>query len=396
MTAARTSSPPPPPLGWWSHTWRLIVVVLIGVATWAFTAGAVDDDGMASDRVLLWLAVGDPLVGAVSLGLTLGRRRAPLAVAVVTSLLSGASAVAAGPSTLALCSLATRRRPAELAAVVPATVAASVLFESLYPQADAFPVWVDVVLGVAGSAVAVALGWSVGGDRERLASLRDRAETAEREQQALVSAARAAERTRIAREMHDVLAHRISLVSMHAGALTFRDDLPRAQQVAVARTIEENAHLALRDLRDVLGVLRPEEAPSSEHPERPQPDLDGLPRLIAEARQAGMSVTCENAVVGEVPTTIGRTVYRVVQEALTNARKHAPDTTVTVTVGGAPGDGLEVVVANPMPVRRVEAPPGARLGILGLTERVDLLGGHLRAGHDSGRFVVRASLPWPV
>ncbi|MGL5912013.1 MAG: sensor histidine kinase, partial [Phycicoccus sp.] len=135
---------------------------------------------------------------------------------------------------------------------------------------------------------------------------------------------------------------------------------------------------------------------SSEHPERPQPDLDDLPRLVDEARQAGMTVTCRSRSAGEVPATIGRTVYRVVQEALTNARKHAPGATVAVTVGGAPGGGLEVVVANPLPVRHVDAPPGAGLGILGLAERVDLLGGHLEAGPDDSRFVVRASLPWPV
>ncbi|MGL5928721.1 MAG: sensor histidine kinase [Dermatophilaceae bacterium] len=396
------SPAPPPPLGWWGHTWRLVLVLVIGLTAWTvtlFEVAAVTPE--MSVLTLGWLGYVDPLLGLLTLVLTFFRRRWPLAVAVVTTVVSTVSTTAAGPATLALGSLATRRRTREIVVVTPLTVASSVLFEQLYPESEGLPLWAAAAFGVLYVAVIVAIGLSVGADRERVAGLRERAETAEREQQARVAAARAEERTRIAREMHDVLAHRMSLVSMHAGALTFRDDLPREQQVAVAQTIEENAHLALRDLRDVLGVLRSEEAPSSEHPERPQPDLDDLPRLVDEARQAGMTVTCEDRTAGEVPTTTGRTVYRIVQEALTNARKHAPGATVAVTVGGAPGDGLEVVVANPLPVARPGEHPraglrGAGLGLLGLAERVDLLGGTLASGPDGGRFVVRASLPWPA
>lgn len=395
MPAARTSAPPPP-LGWWGHTWRLLVVVLVSGAVWSLTAANAETVGGLSERSLAWIAFGDPGLGVVALVLSLFRRRAPLLVAVATTLASGVSTAAVGPATLALCSLATRRRPVELAVMVPVGLASSLVFELTYPQDDALPLWVAMLLGLVYLAVAIAVGSSVGADRERLATLRDRAETAEREQLARVAAARAAERTRIAREMHDVLAHRISLVSMHAGALTFRDDLPREQQLAVARTIEENAHLALRDLRDVLGVLRAEGGSPSGEPERPQPGFADLGHLVEEARAAGATVTVEDATADPVPATLGRTVYRVVQESLTNARKHAPGTHVTVTVSGSPGADLTVVVANPTPVRPPGAVPGSGLGLLGLAERVDLLGGTLTSGADRDRFVVRASLPWPT
>ena len=292
-----------------------------------------------------------------------------------------------------MSSLATRRRVRELAIVVPLSLLASLGYEFLYQQDEPLPIWAALLIAALIAAVLVAVGSSVGSDRARVQSLRDRAETSEREQQARVAAARAEERTRIAREMHDVLAHRISLVSMHAGALTYRDDLPREQQIAVARTIEDNAQLAMRDLRDVLGVLR---APDGGHgiPQPPQPGIEDLPALVAEAQAAGARVELDDRLADLVPATTGRTVYRIVQESLTNARKHAPACPVTVTVEGEPGEGVEVVVSNPLPVGVVAAPSGAGLGLLGLHERVDLLGGALAHGAAGGRFVVRASLPW--
>ena len=141
----------------------------------------------------------------------------------------------------------------------------------------------------------MATGYYIGARRELLAFWRERAETAEREHALAAERARAAERTRIAREMHDVLAHRISLVALHAGALTYRSDLDREETAAAAAVIQDNAHLALGELRQVLGVLRAGETaapsrrsprsptcrPSSPTPTRPAPgcvaDTAGLP-----------------------------------------------------------------------------------------------------------------------
>ena len=394
--SGRVPAPPPAPrLTWWAHTWRFALALAFGGLLWSASVIAVDQpDARLSELQTAWVAVGDPAVGLLAFALTAFRRRWPVPVAVVVTVLSGFSAVAGGAWVLALCSLATRRQVRELALLVPLSLGASLAFEVLYPSQDDLPLWIaGLVAGLVVAAV-VAVGSSVGADRARVQSLRDRAETSEREQQARVAAARASERTRIAREMHDVLAHRISLVAMHAGALTYRPDLPADQQAEVARTIEENAHLALRDLRDVLGVLRAGAPDTSLDPERPQPGLADLPDLVAEACAAGTRVTLEDHTAEGVPTTVGRTVYRIVQEALTNARKHAPGCPVTVRTGGGPGSGVDVVVENPLPVGPGPALPGAGLGLLGLQERVDLLGGTLTHGTDRGRFVVRASLPW--
>lgn len=390
-----TSEPSPPqPLRWWSQVWRYSLAVTISAVLWGVAVIAANAPGSGfSQAALAWLLVFDPLLGLVAFIVVGFRRRWPMPVALIVTALSGVSAVAAGPWALALCSLATRRRVRELAVVVPLSLLASLGYEFLYQQDEPLPIWAALLIAGLITAVLVAVGSSVGSDRARMQSLRDRAETSEREQQARVAAARAEERTRIAREMHDVLAHRISLVSMHAGALTYRDDLPREQQIAVARTIEDNAQLAMHDLRDVLGVLR---APDGGDgiPQPPQPGIDDLGALVAEAMAAGTRVEMDNRLAGPVSATTGRTVYRIVQESLTNARKHAPACPVTVTVEGGPGEGVEVVVSNPLPVGAATAPSSAGVGLLGLGERVDLLGGSLAHGPAGGRFVVRASLPW--
>ncbi|QKE83644.1 sensor histidine kinase [Arthrobacter sp. NEB 688] len=390
--------PPPPPasrLPWWGQAWRVVVALLASLTVWVLTLESLEDAGFSDHPLALWVLVGDPLLCLLLLVLVVvARRRLPLAVALTTALLTALSPMAFGPATLALCSLATRRRPRELLLAGGTTVVAALAFESVYPEPSPLPLWAAALLVSLFVAVVLAVGWSVGADRERLVSFRERAETSEREQQARVAAARAAERTRIAREMHDVLAHRISLVAMHAGALTFRTDLSPEQQAQTARTIEENAHLALRDLRDVLGVLRADGVDAAPAPERPQPGLADLPQLVAEARAAGTRLGFEDRTDGAVPPTTGRTVYRLVQEALTNARKHAPGCPVTVSVEGRAGAAVEVVVANPLPVGAGATLPGAGLGLLGLHERVDLLGGVLRHGPEEDRFVVRASLPW--
>ena len=134
-------------------------------------------------------------------------------------------------------------------------------------------------------------GMYVRARRQLVLSLRERAERAEAEQQMRVEQAQAHERARIAREMHDVLAHRISLLSMHAGALEFRPDAPPEEIARAAGVVRASAHQALEDLREVIGVLREESLDGD--PERPQPTLANLPGLLDESRQAGMHVSSE-------------------------------------------------------------------------------------------------------
>ncbi|MEO3774505.1 histidine kinase [Micromonospora sp. B9E7] len=221
--------------------------------------------------------------------------------------------------------------------------------------------------------------------RDTLAALRDRAERLEREQEARADRVRAEERTRIAREMHDVVAHRVSLMVVHAGALEVTAADPAT--VEAAALIRTTGRQALTDLREVLGVLRQAEA--AVVPER---GLDALDELIGESRTAGLRVSRQDeGVPTALPTTLGRTAYRVVREALTNVRKHAADAETVVGLRYLP-DGLEVVVRNGPSVGGPEL-PGAGQGLLGLRERVELLGGRLEATPLDGGFLVRALIP---
>ncbi|MFN7151750.1 MAG: sensor histidine kinase [Microthrixaceae bacterium] len=207
-----------------------------------------------------------------------------------------------------------------------------------------------------------------------------------------------AERTRIAREMHDVLAHRISLVALHAGALEVAPDLPPAQVQESAALLRSTAHQALEELRDVIGVLR--EDPAQERPSTvPQPTLADIPRLVEETRRSGAKIDFEMQVDGAsaAPGPLGRDAYRIVQEALTNVSKHARGTLAQVRVAGAPNRGLHVWVRNSpaLGAHDRSAPPGSGTGLLGLQERVTLASGVLVHGPDaSGGFVVQADLPW--
>ncbi len=135
--------------------------------------------------------------------------------------------------------------------------------------------------------------------------------------------------------MHDVLAHRISQISMRAGALSYRDDLSNDELREGAAVIREAAHEALTDLRGVLGVLRDE---SGELQHAPQPTYADLGELVAEAQRSGMRVTyVDDLPAGEpIPDAAGRTLYRIVQEGITNARKHAPGAELEIEVHGSP------------------------------------------------------------
>jgi signal transduction histidine kinase len=245
--------------------------------------------------------------------------------------------------------------------------------------------------------VAVALGWGLftRARREVIHSLRERAERLESEQRLRVGQAREAERRRIAREMHDVLAHRLSLLSVHAGALEFRTDAAPGEVSKAAGVIRETAQTALQELRDVIGILRDEPEEATLQP--PQPTLAQLPALIEESRAAGMHIRLDLDVSAdeELPAAVGRTAYRVVQEGLTNARKHAPDAAVDVTIS-TDDHSVFVKVANKHSVAVLATGlQGARAGLVGLAERVSLLGGELEHGPDeNGDFVLRATLPW--
>jgi signal transduction histidine kinase len=233
----------------------------------------------------------------------------------------------------------------------------------------------------------------VGSRRELVWTLRQRAERAEAEQGLRVAQARSNERARIAREMHDVLAHRISQISMHAGALAFREDLTAAEMRTSAQVIQEKAHEALTDLRGVLGVLRDD---AGDLLDAPQPTYDDLPRLVDDARDAGLDLEYVDLLDGntrEVPDAVGRTLYRIAQEGITNVRKHAPGARLSIRVSGSPDDGIDIRLCNPVGFGST-ATPGSGLGLVGLTERAELRGGRIEHHRDGSTFVLHGWIPW--
>lgn len=335
----------------------------------------------------------DQVIGALACAAVWLRRRWPLGLAVVMVPVAVASDTAGGAAAAALFTLAVHRPFRYVAWVGGASIAVLPLTYWLRPDGD-IPYGVSIAFGVLVTAAVIGWGMFVRSRRELLLSLRDRALRAENEAALRAEQAQRLAREDIAREMHDVLAHRLTLLSVHAGALEFRPDAPRAEIVRAAGVIRESAHEALQDLRQVIGVLRGGDADASG---RPQPTLDALDTLVAESREAGMKVVLDNHVTdpAAVPATLGRTAYRIAQEGLTNARKHAPGAEVTVAVTGAPGEGLTLSVRNPAPPGDVPEVPGSGQGLIGLAERASLAGGRLRhAPGPDGGFHLEAWLPW--
>ena len=345
------------------------------------------------------LVLADLGCGLLATGLLWVRRRFPVGVGVAIALIGAFSVFAVPATVIAIFTVAVHRRFAVAAAVAALALATTPIYIAAHPEAND-PWWVSAVIAVLATGLVIAWGMFVRARRELVASLRERAHRAEAEQQLRVEQARQYERARIAREMHDVLAHRISLLSMHAGALEFRPDAPPAEIARAAGVVRDSAHQALQDLREVIGVLREDTADGG--PERPQPALTSLPELLDESRAAGMHVSseCRVADLAAVPDGVGRNAYRIVQEGLTNARKHAQGTAVTVTVDGAAGAGLTVEVRNRLPLGEAAAAaaiPGTGTGLVGLTERASLAGGRLEHGRtEDGDFELRAWLPWPA
>ncbi|WP_246957479.1 histidine kinase [Brachybacterium sp. Marseille-Q7125] len=244
-------------------------------------------------------------------------------------------------------------------------------------------------------AVTLATGMYTSTHRALMSELRQRAEEAQTGRAAAEEAARRAERTHIAREMHDIVAHKISLVAMHAGALEVNPNLDREQVQASAGLIRETATTALNELREVLGVLRSDT--DEKAPLAPQPTWDDVRRLVVTSQEAGLSVDLFDFIDDPVPDSLARTAYRVVQEGLTNIHKHALHTKARVALIGEPGTDLVIEVSNVLPKGFTTTLPGARMGLSGIETRVTHAGGTITSGPtDDGRFEVKAVIPWPT
>jgi signal transduction histidine kinase len=366
--------------------------VLFAVATLASAAALANQLDKGLDGPLLYA---DVIAGGALLLALWGRRRWPVALGLASVPVVAFSSLGFFPGMIAMYTVAASRRWQLAVLVAALQVAVLPIYRTVQPG-DSTSDGLHYLVCVLAYAAIVASGMYA---QSRRQALRERARHAAAERSLLVEQTRQAERTLIAREMHDVLAHRISLLSLHAGALEFRPDAPPEVIERAAAIVRASARDALEELRAVIGVLR--DGTGVETPQPPQPTLATLPALLDESRAAGMRVNADLRVadLAAVPEAMGRHALRIVQEALTNARKHATASPVDLLVEGRPGAGLTIDVRNRVPalVGAGSEIPGAGTGLVGLTERATLSGGHLEHGFDEdGDFRLHAWLPWPA
>lgn len=348
------------------------------------------------------------VLGTLATAAVAWRRSLPItafAVQVVATLLVEEDFVDV-PGILALAvgtySVAAHVQRLPLAIAVGGTATAALMGK--FPDQDNGPPGL-IVLAV--MATMFVTGRTIGTWRTRAGAFHRRALRAEREREVAV----AHERARIARELHDVVSHNVSVMVIQSGAarMVLRSD-PEAATEAL-RAVEASGRETMAELRQMLDVLTAQGAPSTNDepgavpdgdalgpPLAPQPDLGRLPVLLDRVRTAGLDV--RSTTLGDarpLPPGIELTAYRVIQEALTNAMKYAPGARTDVTLTYHP-DSMDIEVADDGPAdgRRPE-PLGAGRGLLGLTQRVALHGGGFRAGpRPTGGYRVQASIPVPT
>ena len=326
----------------------------------------------------------------VSLSLLFLRRRAPLVPFLLAAALGAVQPAIGGSLPLSAYAVGryTDRWPPRVVAGVVGSISVSQF-------------WTEPSIGQVVGALATiaffvllpgAIGAWVRARADLMAALTERAERAEAERELMAREAIATERARIAREMHDAVGHRVSLMVLQAGAIEMAaDDRERVEQLAC--NVQLAGRQALDELRQAVGVLRDGEDDGA--PLTPQPGLDDLERLVKECRSAGMTVDLTRPPPDAEPVeaAVSRAAYRIVQEALTNAGKHAPGAAVHVEVVRQPGELLVRVVNGAAHEAPAHTSSGG-FGLLGLQERVRTLDGRLRAEPRlDGGFLVEAVLP---
>ncbi|WP_433510977.1 sensor histidine kinase [Nonomuraea sp. CA-143628] len=364
------------PLDRWGRALRYVAALAPMLFYGALWVWLVPQEPDRLPRALL-----DVGLSVVALVLMRWRHRWSWQIAAVTALLTVLSSMATGPAYVAYVSLCAHRRWRQIipiAALFWACAAGYAFAGGPTQQAMISLVTSTAILG----------GLTVFGIYLR--SLRDADLAAKRAELQHIEQAKLAERANIAHEMHDALAHRMSLLAMLAGGLAYRTDLGPEEMRQTAQAVQESAHQSLNELRTVLGTLHSEGDTAG-----PQPTLADLRELFHEVRAAGQKVDVADTIEQRdlLPTQTGRNAYRVVQEALTNARKHAPGSSVTVELNGQPGDALCIRVTNPTP-HEAFAGPGSRLGLVGLGERVRMAGGTIAHANQNRHFVLDVRLPW--
>ncbi|BFV56448.1 histidine kinase [Kitasatospora sp. CMC57] len=350
-----------------------------------------------------WISVHDSawpdvLLAGLACAALLVRRRWPVAVFVLTMPAALTSYVLLAPL-IALFTLAERyrNRPALAACAVLFGVSSAVSLpvESFGdPSAAAtsgFFITAPTVLITAGYLIALAaapviLGQLVQTRRDLAKRLADLQEAQEHQRELHAQTVLARERAQLAREMHDVVSHQVSLIAVHAGALQVTTSDPAAKDAG--RTIRTLSVTTLDELRHMVTLLRASGGNSAEL--APQPTLAEFAQLIANS---GIDVRVEGEPPEDASAPVQRTVYRIIQEALTNIRKHAPGASTVIDIHCS-GRGLDITVTNTAPTRIGLALPSSQQGLVGLRERAELLGGTFTSGPTpDGGYTLHVHLP---
>lgn len=419
------------------------ILVVGGFTCWALLLGLGADSmywlsGYLSREQVLGMQLASLALTAAGATALCWRRRRPLRVAAAMSALAVASVLLTGATNgfalglaVALCSVAATRPGREavlaaVAAVLPVALVAWVaplvevvgtrvvggnpddpaaLRSTLLPGALedlVTPAWVATSLPVVVLALGgIAWGTLVRARRVRLAALAEAAAARAAEDAQRARLTQADERARVAREMHDVVAHSITvMVALGGGAAAALDRAPEQSRVALDELVE-TGRSALDDVRRILTVLHAgdaEDGPAGDAPLRPQPGGADLARLVDRFRTAGLPVRTGGLAVtglGDVDASVQLAVFRILQESLTNTLRHAPGTArVDVDVRRLP-DAVELVVSDQGAGTRAPATVGSRRGLVGMAERAAAFGGTVEAGPCGDGWRVRALLPVP-
>ena len=383
--------------------WSTVLFVVGGaleVMGMGSVPGIIDDwDHAGNDRSMLYWLI------ALGLWVTVYfRREYPL----LPSVAGGLLALAGSSYWLLLIGLhhlvqrASPRRMRQLIALAVVVVAASILRDIFTPWGDQLAFFFTdnrhsasptLVLGI-GSLAAFLLITLLARSRRERSVLRDRVDQEhDRASELSEEVARQSERERIAREMHDTLASRLAAVALQGDELALAVAQGDSDVDSIARSLRHDARRSLDDLRGLLGELR--EGPAADY-DPSRYSMRSIGELVRSARAAGTQVDAMILVDGveRAAAVLDHTVFRVVQESLTNAMKHAARAPVSIAVEASPATGVHVRVANPVGHASAVAAHGSGSGVFGMRERVARLGGTCEIGERDGEFVVQVDLPW--
>ena len=318
----------------------------------------------------------------------------PRSALVAATIISATVSIAEGrPSVMMAAFSAASRRSRLWMATVCAAMVASELVTLDLSQSEGLsaPGKLGFFSGIFGPAVVVlVVGLVRSNQKERTIALKAQAELTHEEMATRENFARQEERDRIARDMHDTLSHRLSMIAVYAGGLAYRQDLDPEETRKSARTIRDEAEAAVGDLREALRSLRSEG--------RIDP-REGVESLVERSLRAGMDVEVRYQQgagpqsLAELSTMAGHAVNRAVQEGLTNARKHAPGEPVTITIA-ALADALLITMSNPTAqTREKRSGNSGGYGIVGMRERASVVGGSLQVNDEEDRFSWTLRLP---